>query len=330
MGAFTVIPALIRQFNVDPTLVLAEAGVSSETLAQPSDRIAWESVAGLLRVAAARTGCPHFGLRAGREWRLSDHGLLGELARHSPTVDWALHNLIVNQHLNSEGALAFLLRRRDFVDVGYAIYVPFAEGMTQVYDAVLAAIMNIMRELCGDDWRPSEVFLAHSPPHEVRPYHEHFEAPVRFNSALSAVRFSAKWLTQPIVGADPERLRLAQAQASASDQGVLIDKVHRAVRTLLLHGKASGADVAEALAMHRRTLNRRLEAEGVTFRQVLDRVRFATAKELLENSDISLTEIAYALGYAHYAALVSAFRRWTGTTPGAWRLLSRSSRDPAA
>jgi AraC-like DNA-binding protein len=77
--------------------------------------------------------------------------------------------------------------------------------------------------------------------------------------------------------------------------------------------------------MHRRTLNRRLSAEGTTFQHVLDRVRFAVAKELLQNSELSLPEIAYALGYANSVAFIPAFRRSTGTTPGAWR---QSSRQP--
>jgi Arabinose-binding domain of AraC transcription regulator, N-term len=107
-------------------------------LAQPTGRIPWEALARLLTLAAERTACPHFGLLAGREWRLSDLGLLGELVRNSSTVDAALHELVANQHLNSEGALAFLLRQGDAVDLGYAIYVPFAESTRQIYDAVLA------------------------------------------------------------------------------------------------------------------------------------------------------------------------------------------------
>jgi AraC-like DNA-binding protein len=330
VGAFTVVPGLIWQFGVDPAPILAEAGVNSGILAQPTGRIDWEGLARLLTLAAERTACPHFGLLAGREWRLSDHGLLGELVRNSPTVDAALRELVVNQHLNSEGALAFLLRQGDAVDLGYAIYVPFAESTRHIYDAVLAAIANIMCELCGDRWRAFEVLFPHSSPLDVAPYLQCFKAPLRFDSAFCAVRFSLKWLAQPVRGADPDRLRAAQTRASDDDKSVLVDKTFRALRTLLLQGKASGDDVAQALAIHRRTLNRRLNAEGATFRQVLDRVRFAVAKELLENSEVSLAEIAHALGYAHDSALLSAFRRWTGTTPGAWRLSSRIPRDPAA
>ena len=58
---------------------------------------------------------------------------------------------------------------------------------------------------------------------------------------------------------------------------------------------------------------------GTSFQQVLDRVRLAMAKELLQESTIALVDITAALGYADDVSFIRAFRRWTGTTPGAWR-----------
>jgi AraC-like DNA-binding protein len=157
----------------------------------------------------------------------------------------------------------------------------------------------------------------------VTPYRQHFRAPLYFNAESCTLRFPASLMARAVEGADPGRLRLAQAQAKAGGKAVLTEAVYRALRTLLLHGKDSGADVAQALAMHRRTLNRRLSAAGTTFQEVLDRVRFAVAKELLENSDIAVNDIAAALCYADLATFMRAFRRWTGTTPGAWRQSAR-------
>ena len=189
--------------------------------------------------------------------------------------------------------------------------VPFAESTGHIYDAVLAVIANVMREICGDEWRPSEVFFAHSAPEDIEPYRACFQAPLRFDLALNAVRFPARWLTKPVVDADPERLRVAQAQARS--------RPRRAGRQSSPGGahaaparQSRGRDVALALAMHRRTLNRRLSAEGITFQQALDRVRFAVAQELLRNSALPVSEIAYALGYADSVAFIPAFRRWTG------------------
>lgn len=142
---------------------------------------------------------------------------------------------------------------------------------------------------------------------------------MRFNAEFCAVRFPATWMMHSVKGADAKRLRLVKALAQAADPAGFVQRVNRSLRTPLLHGKGSGADVAQTLALHQRTLNRRLRVEGTTFQQVLDRVRFAVAKELLEDSTASMSKIAFALGYADDVSFIRAFRRWTGTTPGAWR-----------
>jgi AraC-like DNA-binding protein len=323
VGAFTAVPALIRQLGVDPPAVLAAAGIAPGLLDDPSRRIAYEDLLRLLRLAAERTACPHFGLLVGRPWHLPDIGLLGELMRNSPTVATALRELVVHHHLNSEGALGFVLERDGFVDLGYAVYLPFSESTAQLYDGVLAATVNFMRDLCGDAWSPTAVFLSHSAPADVEPYRRCFQAPLHFDADHCALRFRRSWLTHRVAGASSQRLRRAKAEVLAVGEATLVERVHRALRTLLLHGKSTGADVARSLSIHRRTLDRRLLAEGTTFQQVLDRVRFAVAKELLEDSGIGLPDIAVALGYADDVALIRAFRRWTGTTPGAWRRSAR-------
>jgi AraC-like DNA-binding protein len=230
-----------------------------------------------------------------------------------------LHELVTRQHLNAEGTLAFLLHRNGFVDLGYASYTSFAESTIQLYDAALAVSVNIMRELCSAGWNPTEVFVPHSPPADVAPFQRQFRSRLRFDSQFCGIRFPDTWMAHAVAGAEPASLRRAQAKANAAGRGMLREAVPRSLRTLLLHGKGSGADVAQMLAMHRRTLNRRLRDQGTTFQQVLDRVRLSVAKELLENGEIPLPRIAGALGYSEAASFVRAFRRWTGVTPGAWR-----------
>jgi AraC-like DNA-binding protein len=77
--------------------------------------------------------------------------------------------------------------------------------------------------------------------------------------------------------------------------------------------------VARALAITPRTLQRRLDDESVRFTDVLDRVRDDLAREWLASSERSLGEIAARLGFADLATFGRAFKRWTGTTPGAFR-----------
>ena len=84
-------------------------------------------------------------------------------------------------------------------------------------------------------------------------------------------------------------------------------------------GTCSAATVARLFSMHRRTLHRHLRMEGLAFRQVANEIRFEIACELLENTDMALSQIAAVLRYSELSAFTRAFRRWSGQTPSAWR-----------
>jgi AraC-like DNA-binding protein len=323
VGAFTAVPALIRQLGADPVAILTDIGLASDSFDTPEQRIPYAAMGGLFKEAARRTGCAHFGLLCGRAWHLSDLGLLGEMVRNSPTVGAALRTLTVHQHLNSDGGLAFLVRRDAAVDVGYAIYHPGVDGANQIYDTHMAGYCNFLHELCGAGWTPSEVFFPHARPSDVDHYRRFFRAPLRFDSEFCALRFSVHWLEHPVQNADAALLQIAAKEADAAGRGELLQQVYRALRVLLLHGRSSGNDVAHMLTMHRRTLNRRLEAQGTTFQEVLDQVRFEVARQLLADTSVAIDDVAAALGYAGVSPFLRAFRRWSGATPGRWRRTAR-------
>jgi AraC-like DNA-binding protein len=100
-------------------------------------------------------------------------------------------------------------------------------------------------------------------------------------------------------------------------------RLRRALRLLIRRGTARGDEVARFMSMHRRTLNRRLKAEGTTFRAMLDEVRFELARDMLADSSISIVDVGTALGYADPSAFTRAFRRWAGTPPARWRAGAR-------
>lgn len=319
VGMLSALPALLRRLGVEPADVLASAGLTPDAIDGPERQITYSAFGRLLAESANRTHCAHLGLLAGRMWRLADLGLAGELARHSPTVGAALQTLAVNQHLNAEGGIVYLNAGEETAELGYAIYLPGVSGADQIYDGVIAAAYNSLRELCGPGWRPTEVLFAHARPDDLSPYRDLFRVTPRFNAEVSALRFPVRWLTKPIDGADEARRRLAQQRADGAGRGQIVEQVRRTLRMLLLRGRHTGDDVAQMLSMHRRTLNRRIQAEGSTFRRLLDEVRSAIARQLLAGTDITLDDIAGILGYSGVSQFMRAFRRWTGSTPGAWR-----------
>jgi AraC-like DNA-binding protein len=241
--------------------------------------------------------------------------------RNSPTIGSALRMLTAHQHMNG-GGVGFVLNRGGVVDLGYAIFQPGVIGASQIYDAAMAAACNFLRELCGNGWTPLEVHFPYSKPRDVEPYRRFFRAPLRFDSEFCALRFAVDWLHRPIENADPERMRIAQEEAVADDRGDLLQQVCSALRVQLLSDSCSGDDVAQVLAMHRRTLNRRLHAQGETFQNVLDEVRFEVARQLLSDTELALDDIAAATGYAGVSPFMRSFRRWSGTTPTRWRRIA--------
>jgi AraC-like DNA-binding protein len=326
VGILTGLPQLIEQLGGDPMAVVRGTGLDPAVLSDANNRIPYAACVDLLGRAAAATSCAHLGLLLGRISHLQELGILGDLVRHSATVERALEALVVHHHLNSGGGLVFMLKRGNFVDLGYAIYHPAAAGgATQMYDVAMSTAMNVMVELCGRTWKPYEVFLPHARLRDSAQYRAFFKVTPRFNSEFCALRFPAKDLALPVEGTDPAAYRRAEQRVRSAGAPDLMQQVYRGLRRLMLDNRHSGDELAQLLSMHRRTLNRRLKARGTTFQRVLDDVRFEVACDLLANSSAHLDDIAATLGYAAVTPFMRTFRRWSGTTPGHWRSNARVS-----
>ena len=315
VGLLAEIPVLLRELGTDPAEIAASAGLDPNGLDSLENQIPFVAIGRVLRHCAVKTGCQHFALLLGQRTRLSHLGLPGQLARHSPTLGAAIGTFAVYAHLDSQGLATFLLEKDGVATIGPVIYQKGAEHGDQIYDLYIAATLSIMRELCGARWRPERALFSHSKPTDLGPYRSAFQAPCQFNAERTALVFPASVLDHGLVGADPEQLRILEAQAHARDDLSVVFRLRRTLRILLLAQGASGDEVARLLSMHHRTLNRRLKAEGTTFQQLLDQVRFEAACQLLDTARIPITEIAVSLGYAQTSAFSRAFRRWSGATP---------------
>jgi AraC-like DNA-binding protein len=111
----------------------------------------------------------------------------------------------------------------------------------------------------------------------------------------------------------------AEISAGGAGVGPLTEDLRRVLRTELLRESCSAAGIARLFSMHRRTLHRHLRIEGLAFRQVANEVRFEIACDLLQNTDMALSQVAAVLRYSELSAFTRAFRRWSGDTPSAWR-----------
>jgi AraC-like DNA-binding protein len=331
-GVAQEITPTLLEFGTDPDPLIRDAGLESRLFDNGTNVIPLAALGRLLTLSVARTGCPHFGLLVGRRTTILSLGLVGRLMLHSSTVGDALRCLVLHLSIEDGGAVPALAVEDATALFSYSVYRPEVESTNQIADGAIACAVNVLRDLCGAAWAPSEVFLPRVAPVDQEPYRCHFRAPVRFDQEIAAITFPARDLRQRIAGADPLLRAVLEERIShlASDpRSELADHVRRMLRTGMPGDQCSAGGVAGLLEMSRRTLNRRLRAEGTRFRAVANEIRFEIARQLLADTSLSFAQIAAVLDYSEASAFTRAFRRLSGQTPKSWRAEHRLGMTPA-
>jgi AraC-like DNA-binding protein len=324
VGIYTALIGLLQESGVDALSVLAQEGLSPRLLADPDGRIPFATAGRLLAASARATGRDHFGLLLGQRASLSYLGILAQVASNSPTLGAALRNFTVHHHLYSDGGVVYLFEDDGVVSFGYAIYHPGIEGAEQIYDAAVGQILGGISELIGMPLRPREILLSRRAPTDPAPYRRVLPVMPTFDAGRTEVRFDAGLMSMEVPGAEPARLRALTALLETAGRHNLTNRLRRTLRIQLLHGDTAGDHAAQMLDLHRRTLNRRLRRCGTTFQDVLDRVRFDTARHLLHLTNMPLPQIAASLGYVNVSSFTRAFGRWSGDTPARFRARAKA------
>jgi AraC-like DNA-binding protein len=322
VGAFAHIPDVLRDLGADPADVCAAAGFDLRLFDNPGNLVTFRAASHLFRVCTERSGCPHFGLLQGQKSGLDSLGLVGILVKYSPDVGTALRSLVRYLYLHIRGAVTTFEESGKSAMLTYEIYAPGAEATDQIGDAALGTMFNVMVALCGPYWKPIEVRFEHRRPSALAPYHRFFQAPLRFDMNENAMVFAASWLSRPLPAVEPELARLLRDKMDALEllhRGEFPEQVRSVLRTALLADHGSTDQVAALLAMHSRTLHRRLAACGTNFRALVEECRYEIARQMLDDTDADVCHIASMLNYADTSAFARAFRRWSGTTPSHWR-----------
>ena len=321
VGVLTRVPNVVAAFGVDPDDVLRAAGLTRDSIAQQEGSISYVAMGRLLGAAAEATGCAHIGLLLGREANLQTLGLLGQMLAHCPSVIDAMRALVQHYERFGRGSHVYLITHADHVLWGYAVHQKDMPHVQHAYDFAITAGYRFLSLVSGRG--PSEVLLPRKRPADAAAYHDTFKVPVRFDSEHAALVIPADVAHAPIKGADPAcyaQIAVNVQAYWATDGVTLADRVLRMIRrTILAEAQPTALSVARALGLHPKTLSRRLQDEGTTFRALLADARLEMAKQLLDCTRMSVTDLALAVGYSDIVAFNHAFHRWTGMSPGEWR-----------
>ena len=332
------LPALLAEFGVEPDPLVRGCGIDPRVVGDPRARLKFEQVGHLLLACAEATGCPHFGLLLGQSAGAAAPGDAAVLLAHAETVGHALRSLAEHLHvIDRGGALSLVPVDRTHVRATYVLFHPGTPGAVQVTDAVLAIMMVVLRQLCGPQWRPTEVLLPRSKPADVSHFRACFRAPLRFDSPFAGLVFRTYDLARPLPGARAEERARIEHYVTALERDhpeTTSGRVVRALARMLMVAPPSGSKVAAELGVSRRRLHERLAAEGTRYASLLADVRGEIARQLLEGTRMPVAEIATTLHYGSPGAFSRAYKAWTGVSPRAARARSAAGcdnpRPPAA
>ena len=319
---------LLTELDARLEEALAGTGVSASEI-RPDAFIPYTAYLAILDNAARTTGRDDIGLLLGQRQTLAALGPLGRVMRHAATLGEALGEFAAFQIHNSTGATVYLMRADRDVILGYGIYDPSIHTSPHIHDLVLAVGCNLVAELTHGAVEPDEILSSRSAPKDLRPYRKLARCPIRFGLGQTGLVFRDAHLAFGLPEADSGLHQAALAELApglAAARRNMRGLVPHVLRHLLLTGQGKMEDVAAHLGIHPRSLRRRLRQEGTTFEEIRDEVRYAVARELLRLGALSMTDIAVTLDYASASSFVHAFRRWSGTSPIAWRDEARSTR----
>lgn len=199
---------------------------------------------------------------------------------------------------------------------------PWLDQFRPYYDDTLAVVVS--RELTGHPLRPVEVGLPYNRPQDVSALKKFFGGSLSFANDAPFLAPANSDLELPVRGVDSALGRYLdryaeQVMEELSGNDTLMEKIQRALFQDLNGGAGTLQGVSSSMGMSERTLQRRLAARGTSFAEVIDDFRKRLAQQLLEDSEVAVSEVAYLLGYSEPSAFRRAFKRWTGTTPRSFK-----------
>jgi AraC-like DNA-binding protein len=314
--------------------LLAVGGLTPENIADPGARLPSYTLWRIVQHVVEQSGDRAFGLRFAETTDLRSQGFWGYAFISCLSMRQAFQLLVRFSSLRHSAQLAV------WEEAEWAVFEWSCDPSTPASletvagDGFLACFCYNRRRWLQGANADMQAFLTY--PEE--PHHQALRAlvggPVTFNAPKNQVRIPRCELDLPSRGRDSQLLNLCVMQLERQlsqwtvgrDTQDLTARVQKLMRAQLTEG-TSLDHVAKALRLSVRTLRRRLEATGVSFLELLERVRHEAAIEYLTHSGDAIAEIAQRVGYGDTSNFRRAFRRWTGQSPGAFRARVQASRE---
>lgn len=325
---------LVADRGADPAPILRAAGVAPEEEGNDDVFITYRSLALALNAAVRATGDTDLGRRLALRQGIDIFGAVGLAARTAPTVGAALEVFAVYLRAYGPAVEVELLPQAtpERTLLEFRVVAEDMPPMAQVVELSLGLALQVLRFLTGSDYRPVRVRLPHDPLAEEEEYTEYFGCRTSFAQRCAGLELRTGDLSRPLTRdaiAHHAVVRYLDSIVPDRTNGMTAP-VRQLVRQLLPTGAVGARLVADQFALHPKTLQRRLAAEGTSFQALVDEVRAELAVRYLRETDMSIALLARELGYSEQSVLTRSCQRWFGRGPTSQRAFLRGAGAPGA
>lgn len=304
--------------------LLSGVGLTVDQINDPEHRITVRDQVAFLEAAAKALNDDFLGLNLAEEFDLRDLGLLYYVMASSDTLGDALRRASRYSRITNE---AIVLEYREAGEPTLRLIysgIPRHTDQQQIEFCVVAMV-RISCALSGRQFLPKRVSMSHVRSKGFSKFARFLGKEIEFGSDIDEIGFPTGSTDWALAGADPRlnKILLKTCEESLSRRksklGTLRSTVENAIAPLLPHGQAHLDVIAGKLGMSKRTLLRRLSEEGTTFIDILQKLRTSLAIRYLKEDGMSISRVAWLLGFEETSSFSHAFRRWTGESPREFR-----------
>lgn len=308
---------LVDDLGGDFETCLAVADISREALDVPLLELPLSRFITVISEALKQTRKPELGLLLGERLLVHTHGVLGYAAMNAETLRDALK--ILEQFIQVRVAFVHLAFNDDASCLSLTSNLPLGDADRLLMEAILLAIKQIIDFITQEDEVVSEVCFHIPTPANAQLASTIFQCPVTYECDISGFKIRSEYLDRSLRVADPAAYEMAQklCQQALAELGDKYDLSQKIQRYLLeRHNEFPTLEqICRQLYLTPRTLHRRLQDEGTSYRAIVEDVKHQLAIGYLREGQNGLQEIAYLLGYSDVANFRRAFKRWEGVPP---------------
>ena len=313
----------LSSLKVDVDAFLRLLGVDPQSVQSPDARIPVDTYLRIQDGAAEYVRDPYFGLHMGEFAEAGSWSILGYVMMNCKNLGEAFeksgkYSRIIGNMIEAKADVRFnKIRVTVFTP-------PHAPKMSRhCYESTLSSSVRMMRVLTGVHLCPLEVTFAYPQPESTAEYQRVFGCPVKFGQKENAMTLDWGIVNTPVRLANPDLLaHFEQYAQNLLDEMQRRDEHTRAVTRIILSRlddeSLSIEKVAREMAVSVRTLQNRLDAEGVAFSDLLREVRQRLAQKYLREN-YTVEQITYLLGFSEPSVFCKAFKKWSGVTPREYR-----------